>query len=213
MAGTAEQQDYLVRVSPRTSLIRNGVLSYALLSLPLFGALYFLGAPRGTWPIALGVHLVTLIGAAACYRIYQRTFIAVTPTEVHERGALGGITVTPLEQVSSVILLSTYRASSTETTAQLLLCDANNRRLVRMRGHFWTMSAMNTIASAVRVPFEERTEPVTTQVFFEEYPSSAYWFENRPLLTVLTTIAALVAMFGLVLALMALMGIPAGNPL
>jgi hypothetical protein len=50
-------------------------------------------------------------------------------------------------------------------------------------------------------------------VFFEEYPSSAYWFENRPLLTVLTTIAALVAMFGLVLALMALMGIPAGNPL
>lgn len=213
MAGTTEQQDYLVRVSPRTSLIRNGVLSYALLSLPLFGALYFLGAPRGTWPIALGVHLVTLIGAAACYRIYQRTFIAVTPTEVHERGALGGITVTPLEQVSQAILLSTYRSSSTETTAQLMLCDSNNRRLVRMRGVFWTTAAMTTIASAVRVPFEERTEPVTTRVFFEEYPSGAYWFENRPVLTVVAVIVALAVVLGLVLGLMALMGIPADNPL
>jgi hypothetical protein len=213
MAGTTEQQDYVVRVSPRTSLIRNGVLSYALLSLPLFGALYFLGAPRGTWPIALGVHVVTLIGAAACYLVYRRTFIAVTRTEVHERGALGGVTITPLEQVSRVILLSIYRSSSTETSAQLLLCDSSNRRLVRMRGLFWTTAAMNTIASAVRVPFEERIEPVTTQAFFEEYPSSAYWFENRPVLTVLAVIVALAVMLGLVLGLMALMGIPAGNPL
>ncbi len=213
MNHTSDRPDYLVRVRPRNSLLRTGVLSYILLSLPLFGALYFLGASRGTWPIALLVHLVTLVGAIGGYNVYRRTFIGVTATELHERGALGGVRVTPLERISQAFLVSTYRSSSVETTEQFILCDSNGRRLVRMRGMFWTTSAMRAVAAATRAPLEESTEPITARIFFENYPGSAYWFENRPVLTWLAVIVVLAAVLGLVLGLMALIGIPASDPL
>ncbi|WP_349903381.1 hypothetical protein [Parafrigoribacterium humi] len=213
MARRHDHQNYAVRVSPRSSLVRTGVLSYVLLSLPLFGALYFLGAPRGTWPIALLVHVITIVGALASYNIYRRIFIGVTQTEVHERSVLGGTTVTPLKQIRSASLVSTYRSASTETTEQLILCDEHKQRLVRMRGAFWTTSSMREVAAATRVPLEESTDPITAQVFFQEYPGSAYWFENRPVITGIAIVVTLGAMLGLVLGLMALMGIPTGNPL
>lgn len=212
MVRTSISRDYVVRVNPRSSLLRTGVQSYILLSLPLFGALYFLGAPRGTWPIALVVHAVTLVGVVAAYRVYRRTFIGVTSTEVHERGALGGVKVTPLNRIETAILVSTYRSSSTDTTEQLILVDSLRQRLVRMRGAFWSTSAMRAVVAATQAPLEESTEPVTTRVFFEEYPGSAYWFENRPVLTWLAVIVVLAAVLGFVLGLMALMGIPADSP-
>ena len=213
MARAHDDHDYLVRVGPRSSLVRTGVLSYVLISLPLFGALYFLGAPRGTWPIALLVHVITIAGAVASYNIYRRIFIGVTQTEVHERSVLGGTTVTPLKQIRSASLVSTYRSASTETTEQLVLCDEHKRRLVRMRGAFWTTSSMRAVAAATRVPLDESAEPVTAQVFFQEYPGSAYWFENRPIITGAAVVVVLGVILGLVLGLMALMGIPTGNPL
>jgi hypothetical protein len=206
-------QDYVVRVRPRSSLVRTGLLSYVLLSLPLFGALYFLGVSRGTWPVALFVHAVTLAGVGAGYYMYRRTFIGVTATEVHERSVLGDVRVIPLDRISEIVLASTYRSSSTDTTEQLILVDAHARRLVRMRGAFWTTPEMRAVAAATGVPLTESSDPVTAQVFFAEHPGTAYWFENRPILTWLTVLVSLVAMLAAVLGLMTLMGIPVGNPL
>ena len=189
------------------------MLSYVLLSIPLFGVLYFRGIPNGTWPIALGAHLLTVVLAAAAYLRFRSLFIGVSLTAVHERGLLGRVTAVPLARVHRAIIVSTYRSSSTETTQQLMLCDADNRRLVRMRGVFWTESAMLAVARASGVPLEETTDPLTARAFFEEYPGSAYWFENRPVLTVLAVIVVLAAVLALVLGLMALMGIPTGNTL
>ncbi|WP_349899613.1 hypothetical protein [Parafrigoribacterium soli] len=208
MVRTAEAPKYLVRVSPRHSLVRNGALSYVLLSLPLFGALYFLGAPRGTWPIALAVHLATILLVSAGYLAYLRTFIGVTNTEIHERSMFGSATVVPLSSVSHAVLVFTYRSSSTETTQQLLLCDENDRRLVRMRGIFWTESAMRAVAAVSGAPLEEDPHPMTSDTLFSQYPGTAYWFENRPMLTALAVIVTLAVVLGLVLGLMALMGIP-----
>lgn len=208
MVRTAQPQQYLVRVGPRRSLVRNGALSYILLSLPLFGALYFLGANRGTWQIALTVHLGTILLVSFGYLIYRRTYIGVTATEIHERAVLGGVTAIPLSRVHRAILISTYRSSSTETTQQLLLCDADDARLLRMRGIFWTESAMRAVAAVSGAPLEEDPNPMTSKAFFELHPGTAYWFENRPVLTALAVVVALVAVLGLVLGLMVLMGIP-----
>ncbi|HXD61385.1 MAG TPA: hypothetical protein VN619_05630 [Lacisediminihabitans sp.] len=208
MVRTADAPKFLVRVHPRHSLVRNGALSYVLLSLPLFGALYFLGAPRGTWPIALAAHLASILVVSIGYVIYRRIYIGVTPTEIHERGVLGRATITPLSEVTQAILVSTYRSSSTEMTQQLLLCDSNDRRLVRMRGIFWTESAMRAVAAVSGAPLDEDPNPMTSAAFFAHYPGTAYWFENRPVLTVVAVVVALVAVLGLVLGLMAVMGIP-----
>lgn len=213
VARTAGDHPYLVRVSPSHSLVRNGMLSYALLSLPLFGVLYYLGASNGSWPIALAAHFISLVLVGAIYLRFRSLFIGVTGTSVHERGLFSRETVVPLSQVRRAILVATYRSSSTETVLQLLLRGTDDRRLLRMRGVFWSEADMRAVAAATGASLTERTDPITAKVLFEEYPGSAYWFENRPTLTILAIIVSLVAVLGLVLALMALMGIPTDNPL
>ncbi|MHB1170915.1 MAG: hypothetical protein ACYCZY_00145 [Lacisediminihabitans sp.] len=208
MSETNEPPEYRAYARPRASLLRNGILSFALVSLPLFGALYFLGVPNGSWPIALAFQLVTLVLAGLAYSRYRRTFIGVTRTSIDERGFLTPKTSVPLAAVHNAVLAETYRSSSPETVGQLLLRDAEGKRMLRMRGSFWTESDMRAVAAAIDVPLAIRADAITAKTFFEDYPGSAYWFENRRRFAVLAVAAALVVLLGVVLGLMTLMGIP-----
>lgn len=210
--GSVEPPAFVVKVSPRRSLVRNGVLSYVFLSLPLFGALYFFSASSLVWLTVLGVHLLSLAVAAAVYLRFTTVYIGVTSTAIHERSFFGPPKVMFLSKVGDAALVYTYRSSSTETMPQLLVRCSDNRRVLRMRGIFWSETNMRAIADAItasaRIPLTEREEPMTASVFFTEYPGSAYWFENRPALIVVAVLVTLLAVLGIVLVFMALMGIP-----
>lgn len=212
MERSAETPAFIVKVSPRRSLVRNGVLSYALLSLPLFGALYFLSTSSTVWLTALGMHMFSLVAAAAVYLRFTRVFIGVTSTAIHERGFLGRSRVMQLSEVVHATLVYTYRSSSTETMPQLLVRCADHRRVLRMRGMFWSETNLRAVASAITassdIRLEERREPLTASAFFTEYPGSAYWFENRPALVVVAGFVILLVVLGVVLGFMALAGIP-----
>jgi hypothetical protein len=212
MKRSAEMPAFVVKVDPRRSLVRNGVLSYALLSLPLFGALYFFSASSTVWLAVLGVHVLTLAAPAAVYLRFTAVFIGMTPTAIYERGFFGQPTVTQLSKVGHVALVYTYRSSSTETMPQLLVRCIDDRRVLRMRGIFWSEADIRAVATAITtsagVTLDERAEPITAHTFFTEYPGSAYWFENRPAVIVAAVIVTLLAVLGIVLAFMALMGIP-----
>lgn len=207
-----EPPAFVVKVSPRRSLVRNGVLSYVFLSLPLFGALYFFSAPSLAWLTVLGVHLLSLAVAAAVYLRFTTVFIGVTSTAIYERSFFGPPKVMFLSKVGDAAFVYTYRSSSTETMPQLLVRCADNSRLLRMRGIFWSETNMRAVAAVItasaRIPLTEREEPMTASVFFAEYSGSAYWFENRPALIVVAVFVTLLAVLGIVLAFMALMGIP-----
>jgi hypothetical protein len=212
MNRSAEAPAFVVEVNPRRSLVRNGVLSYALLSLPLFGALYFFSSSSAVGFTVLGVHLLTLAIFTIVYLRFMTVFIGVTSTAIYERSFLGAPKVMWLSKVGHATLVYTYRSSSTEAVPQLLVRCVDNTRVLRMRGIFWSeadMRAVGTvIATSAGIQLIEHEEPITANTFFTEYPGSAYWFENRPALIVVAVFVTLLAVLGIVLAFMALMGIP-----
>lgn len=212
MKRSTEVPAFVVKVHPRRSLVRNGVLSYVLLSLPLFGTLYFFSTSSAVWFSVFSVHMLTLGIAALVYLRFTAVFIGVTSTAIYERGFLGRQREMCVAKVATAALVYTYRSSSTESSPQLLVRCTDNNRVLRMRGIFWSEADMRSVAavitSSAAIVLDERTEPVTARTFFAEYPGSAYWFENRPAVIVAAVIVTLLAALALVLGFMAFMGIP-----
>jgi hypothetical protein len=216
MEGTTEPShiapsDYVIVLRPRVDLMRTGLLSYLLLSVPLFGALYVLSIPHGPWNVALVFQLLTLLVVALAYIQYRRTYIGVTSESLEERGFFTRVVSIPLAGVHSAVLVETYRSSSAETVYQLLLSGADGQRMLRMRGTFWHEAAMRQLVSTLGIPMIERSDPMTKRTFFTQYPGSAYWFENRPVIAILAMAGGVVVILGLVLGLMAMMNIPLGG--
>jgi hypothetical protein len=213
MEGTTEPthtapSNYVVVFRPRADLMRTGLLSYLLLSIPLFGALYVLSVPHGPWTGVLIFQLLTLLVVGLAYIQYRRTYIGVTSESLEERGFFSRVVSIPLAGVHSAVLVETYRSSSAETVHQLLLSGVDGQRMLRMRGTFWHEAAMRQLVTTLGIPITERNDPMTKSTFFTEYPGSAYWFENRPAIAILAIAGGLVVILGLVLGLMAMMNIP-----
>lgn len=208
MAATDHDAIVLTRVTPRRVLVRNALWSYVLISLALFGSLYYLSIPRGTWPGLLAGQLGTIAFCLLAYLRYRMTYIEVTTEEIVERGFFGFTRRIPLSLVASTVLAETYRSHAPDSTSQLLVRDAAGRRLLRMRGTFWTLAAVRRVAEATGVPTEHYPDPITLREFFANFPGSAYWFEHRPALFVVTVLAIFALSLAVVLGLMSLAGIP-----
>lgn len=199
------RQDVWVR--PRQSLKRNGVLSFLTISLVLFGALYLLSAPLGTWPAVVLLHFgMTTIFIIALLR-YRATHVRVVDGQLEYHGFLRRKWSVAVSSVSTVDVVDIYLANATETSRQLLLRDAAGARVLRMRGRFWQESDMQAIADALGKPVTTRPNPLTMRKFLTEYPGCAFWFEGRPTVMVGAGIAAAVACLAAVTALMVLTGI------
>ncbi|MCY7326793.1 MAG: hypothetical protein LH605_11785 [Microbacteriaceae bacterium] len=208
MAATDHDPIVLTRVMPRRILVRNALWSYVLISLALFGSLYYLSIPRGTWPGLLLGQLGTILLCLIAYLRYRSTYIEVTTESIAERGFFGLTRRIPLSRVATTVLAETYRSHAPDSTPQLLVRDAAGRRLLRMRGTFWSLAAIRRVADAIGVPTEHHPDPTTSREFFANFPGSAYWFEHRPALFVVTALAVFAVSLAVVLGLMSLAGIP-----
>jgi hypothetical protein len=200
--------NYVLVLRPRVDLMRTGLLSYLLLSIPLFGALYFLSVPNGPWNVALVFQLLSLVLVGLAFIKYRRTYIGVTPDSLEERGFFTRLVSIPLAGVHSAVLVETYRSSSAETVHQLLLSGLDGQRMLRMRGAFWHEATMRQLVATLGIPVTERNDAITKKTFFTEYPGSAYWYENRPAIAILASAGGLIVILGLILGLMAMMNIP-----
>ncbi|GAB3132250.1 YdbT family protein [Marisediminicola antarctica] len=208
MAATDHDPVVLTRVVPRRILVRNALWSYLLISLALFGSLYYLSIPRGTWPGLVAGQLVTILVCLTAYLRYRLTYIEVTTESIIERGFFGFTRRIPLSRVATTVLAETYRSHAPDSTPQLVVRDAAGRRLLRMRGTFWSLAAIRRVADATGVPTEHYPDPITSREFFANFPGSAYWFEHRPALFVVTVLAVFAVSLAVVLGLMWLAGIP-----
>jgi hypothetical protein len=198
-----------VLVRPKASLLRNVLSSVVLFSLPLYGALYVLGVSRGSWLVVLASQCVGVALCVVVWARYRAIVVVVSPTDIEEQGLFFRQRC-PLDAVYRVILAKIYRSSSAEAWHQLLVTDADNNRLLRMRGVFWGESEMRRVADAIGVPVMEAAEPVTRQAFMAEHPESVDWYEKNRALTALVLVAVLAAAVGVVVGLMALAGVPIG---
>jgi len=208
VAVASEKSDGVLRLRPRRSLLLSGILVFFVVPLPIDATLLILGVTGGTWQTpVIGAAVVVAIFLVALY-LLQTCYVAISPTEIIEREYFTRPVTTPLSRVRTVVIAHTFSSSSSETFPQLLVRDAQGKRILRMRGVFWTEESIRAAAAAIGSPVHELPEPVTSKQFFEQYSASAYWFEGRRGLGIGVVVVVGVLCVGLTIGLMALIGLP-----
>lgn len=197
-----------VRIVPRRSLLVSALVSIVVVLIPVSGVLYWFAIPRGQggW-VAFAQAVV--VGASLTLFFRQLTVDTVVADGVlRGRGIFSPMERVPLEKIAQVDLVHVYLGQSPETVPQLLVRDADGKRLFRLRGTFWHPGDLEKVAAALPVPMTVAPEPLPVSEFFENYPGSAYWFENRPWLVAAIVAIALAAAVAIAVGIMTLFGMP-----
>ena len=200
----------VVTVRPRRSLLTTGFVSIVLAMIPVFGVLYWFSIEHGSWPIVIIVHGIVILAALVVLVRQTTVYSAVTETELVGRGIFSPLIRVPLSSIAAVDLVETYVGQAPESVTQLLVRDAEGRRLFRMRGNFYHAGDLAKVAAALPVPPTVLPEPINLTEFFRTYPGSAYWFEHRPVLRIVVFVVALMAALAVAAWVMSLLGMPVG---
>lgn len=174
-----------VHVRPRRSLLTTAFFSILLVTVIIFGVLYWFSIEHGTWRIVLVLNIVVVVASVAVLLRQLSVFTEVTETELVGRGIFSPVERVPRSAITSVALVPTYVGQAPEPVTQLLARDAEGKPLFRMRGNFWNPGDLEAVAAALNVPVTTVSETLSLRDFFRLYPGSAYWFENRPIVRVL----------------------------
>jgi hypothetical protein len=208
VVNTGKSRGEVVVVRPRPSLAAAGWLSFLLVSVPLYGALYWLASQNDRiLPVAIS-QAVVIVFVAVCFVRYRRVSFEIDDENVIERHFMRRDEITPLSMIATIVFAETYRSSSADTLPQLLALDGNNKRLLRMRGQFWTSEEMRRFAGAVKKRTMTLDGPLSQEEFFEAYPGTAFWYEGNRTIVVLAAFVGLAVTAALVTGLMDIVGSP-----
>ena len=208
MAVARSRNDGERRLRPRRSLLWSAILVLVVVPIPIVATLVALGLPTGSWGISVVAEAVVLLLFFVGLFLFQTTYVVISATHFTERGFFSRTVTTPISEVSSIVIAQVFSTSSSETLPQLIVRDSGGRRLLRMRGIFWSEETIREAATAIGARVEEPTEPLTSKQFFEQYSGSAYWFENRRGLGIAIVVLVGLICVGIVLALMGVLGLP-----
>lgn len=193
-------------VRPRRSLMSTAFVSVVLGMLPVFGVLYYFGIQRDSWRILLIVHVVLVLMCVGTLIRQLTVYSAVSASELSGRGIFSPVERVPLESIASVTIIPTYVGQAPDPIQQLLVRDAEGHRLFRMRGNFWHAGDLKAIADALPVPTTVVKEPISLREFFDNYPGSAYWFENSIAVRIIVVIGIIVAVVALTALILSVFG-------
>jgi hypothetical protein len=198
----------VVRIRPRRGLLGVAVLTLLLVTAPLYGVLYWLALPRGLMWQAVSGHVGILLVSLAIGLRQLAVFAEVRDGVLRGNGIFTPVVRVDLARIASVDMVATYVGMRPDPVQQLLVRDAAGRRLFRMRGNFWPAGVLVRLAAALPVPTTVTAEPIDVKDFFRRYPGSAYWFENRPVVTAIGVVLGLVAVAAVAAVAIALTGEP-----
>jgi hypothetical protein len=156
----------------------------------VFGVLYVIVLPDGPWLAVVVTQLVAVLLAGAGAVGYFRSAIWIGPDSslITERGFFGRLSTFDKADAESILLAEVYTSDGSESRPQLVVLGANKRRLLRMRGQYWTREDMNVIVAALDVPVYSIPETVSMGELRNDYPHALYVLERRPLLVVLVAV-------------------------
>lgn len=200
--------DIVLRIVPRRSLLVSALVSSLVVVIPLSALFFWFAIPRGQAifvVLALGI-LVVVAAAILMRQLCVDTVI--TATELRGRGIFSPLVRVPLDSIASVALVPSYVGQAAEPVTQLLVRDADGHRLFRLRGNYWHPGDLRKVASALPVATTVIAEPMTLSEFYAAYPGSAYWFENRPWVTVALFAVVVAICVGISLGVMRLLDMP-----
>lgn len=200
--------DEIVRIVPRRSLLVSALISIVLVLVPVSAVLYWFAVPRGQGPWIAFMQAIVVVAALAVLWRQLTVDTVIADGELRGRGIFSPMVHVPLEKIATVDVVPVYVGQSPETVPQLLVRDAEGRRLFRLRGTFWHERDLMRVADALPVPVQIAPEPMSFPEFFAAYPGSAYWFENRPWLMAGLLAVCIAASIAVAIAVMVLLGMP-----
>jgi hypothetical protein len=165
---------------PHRHLFSRGALAVFALTTPVFAVIYWLTIPAGRWPIVIVVHGVVLVATLFALIAYFDTLITVGGHSVIERDFFGRVHTIDTADVGSILLLELYESNALDTIPQLFVCDSQGRRMLRMRGQFWSRESMERVVEVLDRPVTTPPEAMTLADLRRSSPELLYWFERRP---------------------------------
>lgn len=154
------------------------LLSLLILLVPIFLVLYWLTIPNGPWIPVVIAQFTVLLGCAFALFAFSRTRIWLNDQTLSERGFLGLRSTIPVGSVASILFVDIYRFGTLDTLPHLFVVGHDGKRLLRMRGQFWSPAEMETVAEHLGVPPTRVAEPITMHQFSRQKPKLLYWFET-----------------------------------
>ncbi len=198
----------VVRIAPRRSLLISALISIVVVLVPVSALLYWFAIPRGEWLWVVVVQAIVVVAGLTLLLRQLTVDTVVADGELRGRGIFSPMVRVPLEKIATVDIVPVYVGQSPETVPQLLVRDADGRRLYRLRGTFWHARDLAKVAEVLPVSPRIVPEPMSYPEFFAAYPGSAYWFENRPWLIAALVGVVAAACIAVAVAVMTLLGIP-----
>lgn len=198
----------VVRIVPRRSLLVSALVSIVVVLVPVSAVLYWFAIPRGQGPWIALMQAVVVVASLILLARQLTVDTVVADGELRGRGIFSPMVRVALDRIATVDVVPVYVGQSPETVPQLLVRDAEGRRLYRLRGTYWHARDLTKVTDALPVPVHVVTEPMSFPEFFAAYPGSAYWFENRPWLMAALLAAVILACIGVGVGVMILLGMP-----
>jgi hypothetical protein len=198
----------VVRIVPRRSLLVTAMVSIVVVLVPISAVLYWFAIPRGQTLWIAVMQAIVIVASLTLLARQLTVDTVVADGELRGRGIFSPMVRVPLDSIATVDVVPVYVGQSPETVPQLLVRDAEGRRLFRLRGTFWHAGDLAKITDALPVPARIATEPMSFPEFFAAYPGSAYWFENRPGLMAGLLAAVILASIAIGVGVMILLGMP-----
>jgi hypothetical protein len=200
--------DIVLRIVPRRSLLVSALVSTLAVVLPVSALFFWFAIPRGQAVFVVLALVLVIVAALGALLRQHYVDTVVTATELRGRGIFSPMVRVPLERIASVILVPSYVGQAPEPVTQLLVRDADGHRLFRLRGNYWHPGDLRKVASALPVATTIVAEPMTLPEFYAAYPGSAYWFENKPWVTVALFALVVVVCVGIAIGVMRLLDMP-----
>lgn len=179
-------------IRPCRSLLATAFVSILLATSPVFAVLYWLSAEdEQLWIPVLVVHLALFFAGVGLFLRQLTVSTTLDGEELSGNGFLSPMVRVRLHDIAEVVLVDTHVGIQPEPVMQLLIRDADGRRLFRMRGNYWHQDDLEELVAALPIEATVLSKPMRLTEFFERYPGSSYWFEGRPWVTGLGVVALL----------------------
>lgn len=174
--GTTRFTTYTI---PIQSLGRTALLSGALSLLPVFAACLWLTAATDAWPAVACAEIAVTAAFFAVFIRFKLVYAGVTPTLLVKRRMILGPVSVDRSRVDHVLINRVYRGSSTDALPQMLVLDADGRRVYGMNGLFWALEDISLVAEALEVQIIDDACPVSRTEYYEMYPMARGWYATR----------------------------------
>jgi len=193
------------RLLPHRRLFWQGLVSMSAFVLPIVTVLLFLTVPDGPWQLVVAMWVFASLLFAVASGAFFGVAIWVGEDGIAERGFFGRLEFYRRDEIARIMLARTYHGNGAATLPQLFLCDPADKKLIRLRGQFWSFESMQVVSDTLDLPMQELSKSEIGEIH-AEYPNLVYWFERRPWLAAALATSVIVAVGTIVFAVLVLTG-------